>query len=131
MAKLISCDPIGQREVKSQNVRTPDIEKLRHSFILRQLVVERIRCLLDDVTFNDAPYSLIEKFLTVPPHHKDQESIDRYVKSESLEIMAAFKKYEEAHPSYMEDLKALTPYKGHRWHLYSATSAGVLITIEV
>lgn len=131
MAKLISCDPIGQRELKSQNVRTPDIEKLRHSFVLRQLVVERIRCMLDDVPFNDAPYSLIEKFLTVPPHYKDQEQIDRFVKSESLEIMNAFKKYEEGNAAYQEDLKGLTPYRGHRWHLHSATSSGVLITIEV
>lgn len=118
------------RKVKSQNVRTPDLEKLRHHFIIRMLIVERVRCLLDEVTFNDNPVSLVRKFLSVPTHYKEEDEIERYVQSEVLEVMAAFKEYEKL-PSYQEDLKALVPYKGHVWHLVSSTSSGVLITIEV
>lgn len=118
------------RVIKSQNIRTPGLEKLHRSFILRLLVVERVRCLMDQVPFNDNPHSLVEKYLPVPPHYKDDEQKDRYIKSEVIEVMAAFKRYEET-PSYQEDLKALIPYKGHSWHLVSATDSGVLITIEV
>lgn len=123
-------ESVAQKTIKSQNVRTPGLDKLHHSFLVRALVVERIRCLLDDVPFNDHPRAIIEKFLTIPPHYKEQDQQERYIQSEMLEIMEAFRRYEET-PCYQEDLKALVPYKGHIWHLVSATASGVLLTIEV
>jgi len=118
------------RVIKSQNVRTPGLEKLHRSFILRLLVVERVRCLMDDVVFNDNQHSLVEKYLPIPTHYKDEEQKERYITAEAKEVMETFRRYEET-PSYQEDLKALIPYKGHVWHLVSATDSGVLITIEV
>lgn len=118
------------REVKSQLVKTPDLGKIRHHFLVRMLIVERIRCIMDNVTFTDGCHSFIAKYLTVPPHYTEQDQIDNYIKSETLEVVAAFNRYEE-NAVYQDDLKALNPFKGHRWHLVSATDSGVLITIEI
>lgn len=119
-----------ERQIKSQQIRTPGLAKLHRSFLIRMLVVERIRCLMDDVPFNDNPHMLVAKFLPIPTHYKDEEQKDRYIKSEVLEVMAAFKRFEET-PAYQEDLKALVPYKGHIWHLISSSDSGVLITVTV
>lgn len=119
-----------ERQVKSQNIRTPGLAKLHRSFLIRMLVVERVRCLMDDVVFNDNPHTLVAKFLPIPTHYKDDEQKDRYIKSEVMEVMAAFRRFEET-PAYQEDLKALIPYKGHIWHLISSSDSGVLITVTV
>lgn len=119
-----------ERQIKSQNIRTPGLAKLHRSFLLRMLVVERIRCLMDDVPFNDNPHSLIERHLPIPSHYKEEDQKARYIKSEMIEVMSAFKRFEET-PAYQEDLKALLPYKGHIWHLVTSSDSGVLITVNV
>lgn len=116
--------------VKSQNVRTPGLDRIYRGFLVRALVIERIRCILDDVPFNDSPKALIEKYIVIPPHYKDQEQKDRFLNSEMLEVMAAFRRFEET-PAYQEDLNAILPYKGHIWHLVSSSTSGVLLTFEV
>ncbi|UZV40170.1 hypothetical protein [Pseudomonas phage IR-QUMS-PaBa1-GHS-2021] len=122
-----SCNP-HSRTVKSQNVRTPGMESLRQKFILKILVTERVRCFMDEVNF-DMSGEFIRKFITVPPEYTEPETIEQYIQTEVLDIMEAFKQYEE-NAVYQEDLKALLPYKGHRWHLVSSTDSGVLITVE-
>lgn len=118
------------RKVISQNIRTPGLEKLHRSFILRLLVIERIRCLMDGVTFSDNPEVLVQRHLPIPAHYKEQEQKNQYLRSEGMEVMNAFKRFEQ-NPAYQEDLKAIIPYKGHVWHLSSSSDSGVLITIEV
>jgi hypothetical protein len=121
---------VPNRKVITQNIRTPGLDRMHRSFILRLLVVERVRCILDQVTFNDNPHTLIEKHLPIPPHYKDDEQKARYVQSESIEVMNAFRRFEQ-NPAYQEDLRTILPYKGHVWHLTHSSGAGVLITIEV
>lgn len=118
------------RKVITQNIRTPGLEKLHRSFILRLLVIERIRCVMDGVVFSDNPKVLIEKHLPIPAHYKEQDQKTQYLHSEGVEVMNAFKRF-ELNPAYQEDLNAILPYKGHVWHLSASSDSGVMITIEV
>lgn len=116
--------------IKSLNIPTPNLEQVKNSFIVRLLIVERVRCIMDELTFADHPKELIEKYLTVPPAYETVEQKAAFIQSESLEIMTAFNHYEQT-PIYKEALSALVPYKGHVWRLVSSTFSGILITIEV
>lgn len=121
-----------ERKIITQNIRTPGLEKMHRAFYIRLLVVERIRCFMDQVTFSDNPMAIITRQIQPPSSYKDKSPMekDAYVKHAAEAVLKDFHKLEES-SAYQEDFKALLPYKGHVWHLASSSEQGVLISIEV
>lgn len=117
--------------INSHTIPTPGIENCRHYTIMQQLVVGRVRSIMTDEPFLEELGPLIYQYLEVPPALETAEEIGKYVDSEAKEIKAAFKKFEETTPGYLDAINLLKPYHGRAFSINSVTLSGVRILIEV
>lgn len=116
--------------VKLHNIKTPGLQDAHQSFIVRQLIVERVRSIMDGFVFADSINPLIEKFMTYPEYLKTDEAKEAYLKQETQEVIKSFNAY-ELNPTYHEDLMTLVALKGLPWRLISAFYSGVIISVDV
>lgn len=125
-------DPETKTNVKVLIIRLPGspTENSDKTFILRIMVVEKIRAFMDNLDFKQMRTELLQKHIKVPPFY-DTEVLQRdYFESEAMELNSLYDRI-ELDPLFKEDFFALKPYQGHKWELRSATEHAIMLTVEV
>lgn len=125
-------DPLTKVNVVSHVIRlpSPPTENTDKNFILRVLVIERIRSYIDGLEFKVLREEILKKHIKVPPYYETEEAQKDYFDSEAMEINSLYDRI-ELDPLFKEDFMALKPYQGHKWTLRSTTEHAILLTIEV
>lgn len=120
------------KNVKSVIVRLPSAptENVDKQFILRVMVVERIRAYLDMLDFKVMQDEVLEQRIKIPVYYETDEQKANYFESEAMEIKSLYDRI-ELDPLFKEDFLSLKPYQGHKWDLKSTTEHAILLSIEV
>lgn len=127
-----SFEPATKPNVISHIIRLPSspTDNPDKNFILRVMVVERIRAYLDCMEFKALREEVLRARIKVPPYYETEEAQKEYFDSEAMEINSLYDRI-ELDPLFKEDFQALKPYQGHKWELRSTTEHAILLTIEV
>jgi hypothetical protein len=120
------------KNVKSVIIRLPSspTDNVDKQFMLRLLVVERIRAYIDVLDFKALQEELLQKRITIPVYYETDEQKKDYFESEAMEIRSLYDRI-ELDPLFKEDFMSLKPYQGHKWDLKSTTEHAILLSIEV
>lgn len=124
--------PETKVNVVSHIIRLPSspTENADKNFLLRILVVERIRAFLDCLEFKALREEILRKHIKVPAYYETEEQQADYFNSEAMEVNSLYDRI-ELDPLFKEDFLALKPYQGHKWELRSTTEHAILLTIEI
>lgn len=120
------------KNVKTVVVRLPKspTDNVDKQFMLRLLVVERIRAYLDVLDFKALQEELLQKRIVVPVFYESDEQKRDYFESEAAEINCLYDRI-ELDPLFKEDFMSLKPYQGHKWELRSTSEHTIILSIEV
>lgn len=120
------------KNVKSVVVRLPSspTDNVDKQFILRLLVVERIRAYLDVLDFRALQEAVFNKHIKIPAYYETDEQKKEYFDPEAMEISSLYDRI-ELDPLFKEDFLSLKPYQGHKWDLKSTTEHAILLSIEI
>lgn len=122
--------PSVVQEVVTLMVPTPGIEECRYYFLVQKLLELRIRCIMTEVTFEDCSQSLIQLYITPPPHYSTAKKVTAFIESEAKELSASFKLYEKN--KFVQDaFNTLVPYKGMMFSISNITLAGIQLIIDL
>lgn len=126
-----SFDPTP-KNVKSVVVRLPSTptDNADKQFILRILVVERIRAFLDVLDFRALQEEVFKKHIKIPSYYETDEQKKEYFDPEAMELSSLYDRI-EMDPLFKEDFMSLKPYQGHKWELRSTTEHAILLSIEI
>lgn len=126
-----SFDPTP-KNVKSVVVRLPGAptDNADKQFILRILVVERIRAFLDVLDFRALQEEVFKKHIKIPSYYETDEQKKEYFDPEAMELSSLYDRI-ELDPLFKEDFMSLKPYQGHKWELRSTTEHAILLSIEI
>lgn len=118
--------------VKTVVVRLPHAptENVDKQFLIRLMVVERIRAYLDVLDFKALQEDILRKHIKVPAFYETEEQQRDYFDSEAMEVKSLYDRI-ELDPLFKEDFMSLKPYQGHKWTLRSTTEHAILLSIEV
>lgn len=122
--------PSVTQEVVTLTIPTPGIEECRYYHLVQKLLELRVRSIMTEVTFEDCSQSLIQMYITVPPHYTTAKKVSEFIVSEAKELSAAFKLYEK-NKYVQEALAALIPYKGMLFSICSTTLSGIQLIIDL
>lgn len=120
------------KNVKSVIVRLPSTptDNADKQFILRILVVERIRAFLDVLDFRALQEEVFKKHIKIPSYYETDEQKKEYFDPEAMELSSLYDRI-EMDPLFKEDFMSLKPYQGHKWELRSTTEHAILLSIEI
>lgn len=120
------------KNVKSVILRLPSAptENIEKQFILRVMVVERIRAYIDVLDFRALQDEVLAKHVKVPVYYETDEQKKNYFDAEAMEIRSLYDRI-ELDPLFKEDFLSLKPYQGHKWTLHSTTEHAIHLSIEV
>lgn len=120
------------KNVKSVIVRLPSAptENVDKQFILRVMVIERIRAYLEVLDFRGLQDEVLAKHVKVPVYYETDDQKKEYFDSEAMELRSLYDRI-ELDPLFKEDFMSLKPYQGHKWVLRSTTEHAVHLSIEV
>lgn len=120
------------KNVKSVIIRLPHTptDNVDKQFILRLMVVERIRAYLDVLDFKGLQEEVLKKHIKIPSYYETDEQKKEYFDPEAMEVCSLYDRI-ELDPLFKEDFMSLKPYQGHKWELRSTTEHAILLSIEV
>ena len=122
--------PSVAQEVVTLLVPTPGIEECRYYHLVQKLLELRIRSIMTGVNFEDCSKSLIQMFITTPPHYTTAKKVAEFIESEAKELSAAFKLFEQN--KYVQDaFNTLVPYKGMMFQIANTTLTGIQLIIDL
>lgn len=125
-------DPETKVDIKSLTIRLPSspTDNLDKTFLLRVMIVERIRSYMDGIDFQVLREEVLRKHIKVPPYYETEQQQKDYFESEAMEINSLYDRI-ETDPLFKEDYMSLKPYQGHKWELRATTEHAILLTIQV
>lgn len=116
--------------IRSIFIPTQNVEKYSNYYLVQLLAKERVRCIMEGVTFSDISADLVERYLEVPPKLTRQNEIQKYYSSEGKVILQSFNEFEK-NPLYAEAIRNLKPYANNKFEITTVTASGIVVLIEV
>jgi hypothetical protein len=118
---------------RSHFIVTPGIELLPNSFLVQNLIRERVRAVLmaeSNVDFKQLAGSWVMRYIPAPEFSPDNDGskYQAWLKKETDTVVKAFHKYEE-NVAYQESIKQLKVFEGQMFSINSVTQSGIMVLI--